>query len=42
MASLSEKGSVEVWRLKGMDARYDWSLNFKSVRKIEANAAIEN
>jgi len=42
MASLSESGQVEVWRLKGMDAKYEWSLNFNSVTKIEANTSIEN
>ena len=25
-----------------MDAKYDWGLDFKSVSKIEANAALEN
>ena len=42
MASLSKSGQVEVWRLKGMDAKYEWSLNFNSVTKIEANTTIEN
>ena len=28
--------------MKGFDAKYDWSLQFKSVSKIEANATIEN
>ena len=26
LAALTSTGSVEVWRLKGMDARYDWGL----------------
>ena len=42
LASLSARGSVEVWRLKGLDAKLDWSLEFKSVSRIEANAALEN
>mmetsp|Transcript_10247 Transcript_10247/g.12790 ORF Transcript_10247/g.12790 Transcript_10247/m.12790 type:complete len:165 (+) Transcript_10247:226-720(+) len=42
LAALAENGSVEVWRLKGMDARYDWGLQFKSASHIEANTAIEN
>ena len=28
--------------MKGVDAKYEWSLNFNSVSKIEANATIEN
>ena len=42
LASLTDKGQVEVWRLKGIDAKYEWGLEFNSVTKIEANKTIEN
>ena len=42
MAVLTEQGSVEVWKMKGFDAKYEWSLDFKSVSRIEANPTIEN
>jgi hypothetical protein len=31
MAALTDKGGVEVWKLKGQDARHWWDLNFTSV-----------
>jgi len=31
VAGLTDQGSVEVWKLKANDAKYHWSLNFKSV-----------
>ena len=38
----TDKGQIEVWRLKGTDAKYEWGLEFNSVTKIEANKTIEN
>ena len=42
LASLTEGGSVEVWRLKGADAKFEWELQFKSVTDIVSNTTIEN
>lgn len=42
LASLTVQGSVEVWKLKGLDAKYEWGLEFNSVTQIEANACVEN
>ena len=42
MAALTEDGSVEIWKLKGQDAKYQWGLNFNSVTDIEANSSVEN
>ena len=42
LASLTEAGQVEVWKLKGVDAKYQWGLQFNSVTNIVANATIEN
>lgn len=42
LAALSETGQVDVWRLKGVDAKYEWGLQFKSVSEIAASSTIEN
>jgi hypothetical protein len=42
MAALTDKGGVEVWKLKGQDARHWWDLDFTSVSQIEVNSCKEN
>lgn len=42
MAALTTSGGVEVWKIKGKDARHSWDLNFTSVTQIESNQFKEN
>ena len=42
LAALTETGQVEVWRMKGVDAKFEWGLQFHSVACIEANTTVEN
>lgn len=41
-ATLTENGSVDVWKLTGHEAKPFWSLEFESVKQIEANNFTEN
>ena len=41
-ATLTEQGSVDVWKLTGHDAKLFWSLAFQGVRQIEVNTCTEN
>jgi hypothetical protein len=42
LASLTENGSVEIWKVKGKSESYQWSLSFKSVVAILNNPTREN
>ena len=42
LAALTSKGSVSVWKLKGLEPTHQWNLSFKSVSDVVANTAIEN
>jgi len=42
MAALTDTGGVEVWKVKGKDARHSWDLDFTTVTQIESNQFKEN
>jgi hypothetical protein len=42
LASLSENGGVEVWKIKGMHEKHEWNLSFNSVKDIINNPSKEN
>jgi len=42
IAALASKGSVTVWKMKGLEPTYQWDLKFESVTDIVVNSAIEN
>lgn len=42
LASLTEAGSVELWKVKGKSEAYQWSLNFKSAASLINNPTREN
>jgi len=42
MASLSETGGVEVWKIKGAHEKHEWNLGFSSVKDLINNPAKEN
>lgn len=42
LASLSEAGSVEVWKVKGKAESFQWNLKFKSAATILNNPTREN
>ena len=42
IVALASKGSVAVWKMKGLEPTYQWDLKFESVTDILANSAIEN
>ena len=42
LASLTEEGGVEVWKIKGKQENHAWDLAFNSVRDIFNNPDKEN
>lgn len=42
IAALTSKGSVTVWKMKGLEPTYQWDLKFESVTDIVVNSATEN
>jgi hypothetical protein len=42
MASLSETGGIEVWKIKGAHEKHEWNLGFNSVKDLINNPTKEN